>query len=1010
MQNASSLRDPRAAVRDKCPKAAAMATDKPAPRAGRGSGRRMLDLIVIAALTSSSLSPGLLASASAQTAPVKAPPLQVAGGRTSLDVTPAGTPIVNIAASDKNGTSYNVYTSLSAGPEGLIFNNSLATGQSTVGGYLLANPNIVGGKSAGLILNEVTGTVRTSLAGPIEVFGPQAALVIANPTGITCDGCGFINTSRVSLAAANLQFAADGTFSGFRTSGGDVTIEGQGLLAGNVDYFDIIASVAHINAGLYTRDLTIAGGSGTYDYAARTANGSGAGPAIAIDSSLLGGMYANRIRLIGNGTGVGVNLAGTVAALDGPLTITVDGAIALAKVASSADASITSASGKVTLSDQTYAAGNLAIAAGSSIKQVGGFAGALGAARFTAAGAVSLGGSGAYAGLDIDGNLTGDSDLAVRGAAIDTRNAALAAGGAIAIQGDSLTTGSGGQIGGNGLSIDVLGAIDARGIIQSSADTVLKADRIDVTGSLGANGALRLSGRQIVLAGTATGLASATAAASESFSITPAGAFQTNGLAQITAPVLTNAGTVLGDGVRLAATSLSQTGTLRVGGDLDASVLGSAVLGGVTQVDGEAVLTVGGKAALTGQFASAKSLSVNAGTLAVEGSVQAAESLTLRSAGDFASAATAEILANGLISLAAANALSLNGAVGSNEALTLAGTSIDLTGTAQSRGDLTLTADTLGLSGKVLTGGALDLTVRGDAALAGVVQANGMTALAVGGKAALTGELSSAKALSLDAGTLAVQGTVHSGDTLTLLSANDLTVGAAAEIVADGAASLIAANMLALNGTLGSNQALTLGGKAVDIGGTAQALGKLTLTAQTLALSGKALSGDDLAASVDGAADLTGTLSAAGDLSLAAGSLSTSETAQVLSGKAVTLTARSGALTHAGLLSAGGDATLSGTGTLTQSGVLEAGGLLQLAGRAMAFDGQTTGLGGVRIDADALTLGASSDLQSGAALTLHAAEDFAAGGRIVSLGEVSLISETSPRLTIRPPAAKSSAA
>lgn len=295
-----------------------------------------------AALATSALSPAF-----SQSAPQATAPLQPADSRTGLDVTQGGTPIVNIAAPDKSGTSYNVFTTLSVGKEGLIFNNSPSTGQSTIGGFILANPNLPAGQSAGLILSEVTGGVHTTLAGPMEVFGPKTALVIANPTGVTCDGCGFINMSRVSLAAANLQFGAGGSFTGFKTSGGDVTIAGQGLLAGNVDYFDIVAGAAHINASLYARDLVVAGGSSTFDYSARTASGGGS-TGLVLDSAALGGMYANRIRLIGTGAGVGISLQGIVAAENGPLTITSDGAITLAKAVSTGDTGVTSASGAVT--------------------------------------------------------------------------------------------------------------------------------------------------------------------------------------------------------------------------------------------------------------------------------------------------------------------------------------------------------------------------------------------------------------------------------------------------------------------------------------------------------------------------------------------------------------------------------------------------------------------------------------------------------------------------------------
>ena len=60
--------------------------------------------------------------------------------------------------------------------------------------------------------------------GRLEVFGRAAELVVANPNGITCDGCGFINTPRVTLSTGVPEFGSDGSLSGLSVSGGDVTI------------------------------------------------------------------------------------------------------------------------------------------------------------------------------------------------------------------------------------------------------------------------------------------------------------------------------------------------------------------------------------------------------------------------------------------------------------------------------------------------------------------------------------------------------------------------------------------------------------------------------------------------------------------------------------------------------------------------------------------------------------------------------------------------------------------
>lgn len=297
------------------------------------NSRNTMRAVLLSAMASSALSPAILSPAMAQQAAPPAPTLQLADSQSVIATTSEGTPVVNISTPNAQGVSHNVFTAFSTGVEGLILNNATAKGRSEIGGTMGANPNLAGKTAARLIVNEVTGGIRTRLAGPIEVFGNAAGLIIANPTGITCDGCGFINAPRVSLAAANVQFGPEGAFSGFTPSGGNVVIEGKGLLAGNVDFFDIIASSTLINASIHAKDLLIASGNATFNYAARTAtsaaNNGGTTAGVAVDSSALGGMYANKIRIIGSGAGVGVNLSGIVATLDGPLDISADGAVRL---------------------------------------------------------------------------------------------------------------------------------------------------------------------------------------------------------------------------------------------------------------------------------------------------------------------------------------------------------------------------------------------------------------------------------------------------------------------------------------------------------------------------------------------------------------------------------------------------------------------------------------------------------------------------------------------------------
>ena len=84
--------------------------------------------------------------------------------------------------------------------------------QHTLGSTAVtANSNITTGSEANLILFQVTGSTVSDLDGTIEVFGTEAGIIIANPNGITCGGCAFINTNRVDLVTGTYD-TATGTY------------------------------------------------------------------------------------------------------------------------------------------------------------------------------------------------------------------------------------------------------------------------------------------------------------------------------------------------------------------------------------------------------------------------------------------------------------------------------------------------------------------------------------------------------------------------------------------------------------------------------------------------------------------------------------------------------------------------------------------------------------------------------------------------------------------------------
>ena len=386
-----------------------------------------------------------------------------------------GVPVVNIATPSASGISHNLYKRFDVDPQGLILNNSGQPINTQLGGYIPGNVHLVNG-SARLILNEVGGSLPSQLNGYMEVAGQKAEVVIANPSGITCNGCGFINTSVGTLTTGKTLFDSDGSLNGFRVEDGQLYFEGAGLNASNTDRLNLFSRALVLNAELHAKDLKIITGSNQVVYETGTATSIGSSstaPAFAIDSSSLGGMYANRIRLIGTEAGVGMRLAGPVAAMNGNLEIT-----------NSGDVRIVRASAKQAVTIRTDR--DLAIDTDGGIERAGISSGA--ALALMAAGGITLADgvavTGAATRITSESIFTGNnSEIAARDAlTIEAKNQQLS--GTIASQKTITMTGGdianwGNIAGTTGLGI-VAGSFDNSGHISSTSGS----GRLTIAGEL----------------------------------------------------------------------------------------------------------------------------------------------------------------------------------------------------------------------------------------------------------------------------------------------------------------------------------------------------------------------------------------------------------------------------------------------------------------------------------------------------------------------------------------------
>lgn len=260
---------------------------------------------------------------------------------------------VNIQTPSSAGVSRNTFNQFDVGAQGAILNNSRTNVQSQLGGWVQGNPWLATG-SARVILNEVNSSNPSYLQGYVEVAGPKAEVIIANPSGIAVNGGGFINASGVTLSTGT-PMMNNGALERYRVTGGNVSIDGQGLDTRTADYTAILTRAAQVNAGIWANQLQVVTGANDItassvgsQSALQTAPlaGTGSAPAYALDVAQLGGMYAGKITLIGTEAGLGVRNAGQLLASSGPLTLTHEGWLANSGgVQASAQLQITAASG-----------------------------------------------------------------------------------------------------------------------------------------------------------------------------------------------------------------------------------------------------------------------------------------------------------------------------------------------------------------------------------------------------------------------------------------------------------------------------------------------------------------------------------------------------------------------------------------------------------------------------------------------------------------------------------------
>ncbi|WP_380180392.1 hemagglutinin repeat-containing protein, partial [Kalamiella sp. sgz302252] len=274
--------------------------------------------------------------------------------RPEVIATQNGLPQVNINAPNQAGISHNQYQQFDVGQKGAILNNSVVMTQTQLAGYIQGNPKLnPNAAAAKVILNEVNSSNPSQLRGYLEVAGGKAKVIVANPAGILCDGCGTINAGRMTLTTGKPQLNADGSLAGYQIERGAIRITGGGLngdARNDTEYVDLLARTLEVNAGVRAKEK-IAAVAGRNQIDADVNNitalsASGDRPELAIDMGQMGGMYSGAIRMIGTEAGVGVRNQGGHLQAGKTLTISSEGKLLWQSTAAE---SYTQAGGDITL-------------------------------------------------------------------------------------------------------------------------------------------------------------------------------------------------------------------------------------------------------------------------------------------------------------------------------------------------------------------------------------------------------------------------------------------------------------------------------------------------------------------------------------------------------------------------------------------------------------------------------------------------------------------------------------
>ncbi|HEB3690275.1 TPA: contact-dependent inhibition effector tRNA nuclease [Escherichia coli] len=966
-----------------------------------------------------------------------------------MDKAANGVPVVNIATPNGAGISHNRFTDYNVGKEGLILNN--ATGKlnpTQLGGLIQNNPNLKAGGEAKGIINEVTGGNRSLLQGYTEVAGKAANVMVANPYGITCDGCGFINTPHATLTTGRPVMNADGSLQALEVTEGSITINGAGLDGTRSDAVSIIARATEVNAALHAKDLTVTAGANriTADGRVSALKGEGDVPKVAVDTGALGGMYARRIHLTSTENGVGVNL-GNLYAREGDIILNSAGKLVLKNSLAGGNTTVTGTN--VSLSGDNKAGGNLSVTGTTGLT--------LNQSRLVTDKNLVLSSSGQI--VQNGGELTAGQNAMLSaqhlnqtsGAVNAAENVTLTTTGDITLKGRSVAgktlTVSSGSLNNGGTLVAgrdatvKTGTFSNTGAVQGNGLKVTATD-LTSTGSIKSGSTLDISARNATLSGDA--------GAKDSARVTVSGTLENRGrlvsddVLTLSATQINNSGTLSG-AKELVASADTLTTTEKSVTNSDGNLMlnsASSTLAGETSAGGTVSVKGNSLKTTTTAQTQGNSVSVDVQNAQLDGTQAARDILTLnaseklthsgKSSAPSLSLSAPELTSSGVLVASALNTqsqtLTNSGLLQGEASLTVNTQRLDnqQNGTLYSAADLTLdipdirnsglitgdngltlntaslsnpgkiTADTLNVRATTLDGdgllqGAAALALAGDTLSQGS-HGRWLTAgdLSLRGKTLNTAGTTQGQNLTVQADRWANSGSVLATGNLTASATGQLT--STGDIMSQGDTTLKAATT-DNRGSLLSAGTLSLDGNSLDNSGTVQ--GDHVMIRQNSVTNSGTLTGIaalTLAARMDMASPQPalmnngGSLLTSGDLTITAGSITSSGHWQ---GKRVLITADS--LANSGAIQAADSLTARLTGELvsTAGSKVTSNGEMALSALNLSNSGQWIAKN-LTLKANSLT--SAGDITGVDALTLTVNQTLNnhASGKLLSAGVLTL--------------------